>query len=57
MLDPDLKIRGRGGGVGGIDPVIKKVFLVLRASVWSKNKGETTASTHATIPNIVGPTT
>ena len=37
MPDPDLKIRGRGWGEG---PVIKKVFSVLRASVWSKNKGE-----------------
>ena len=39
--DPDLEIKG-GGGVGGgkrrRSP--KKLFSALRASVWSKNKGE-----------------
>ena len=38
--NPDLKIRGRGKGGWWEGPVIKKVFLVLWASVWSKNKGE-----------------
>ena len=53
MQDPDLEIRGaRSGGGGGVvlgkgghpDPYIrgaqspKKVFLALRASVWSKIK-------------------
>ena len=45
--DPDLKIRGGGGVVGGHpDPYIRvggvqspKKFSTLRASVWSKNKG------------------
>ena len=34
MPDPDLKIRGWGGR----SP--KKFFWALRASVWSKNKGD-----------------
>ena len=47
MADPDFEIR-RGGGLGGghPDPEIrertrspKKIFSVLRASFWSKNKG------------------
>ena len=38
--NPDLKIRGRGKGGWWEGPVIKKVFLVLWASVWSENKGE-----------------
>ena len=44
MADPDLQIRGKGGG-GHPDPeirgggavFIKKCFLALRVSVWSKN--------------------
>ena len=47
MAEPDLQIRGEGGG-GHPDPEIrrrgggavnKKYFPALRASVWSKNKG------------------
>ena len=48
VADPDLQIRGRGGGWGshphpeirgGGGGLKKKIcFLVLRASVWSKNK-------------------
>ena len=34
MPDTDLKIRGGGGGC------LKDFFSALRASVWSKNKGE-----------------
>ena len=44
MADPDLQIRGEGGG--HLDPEIrgrpglkKYIFSALRASVWSKNKG------------------
>ena len=42
MPDSDLEMGGGGGGgerekVGGRSP--KEVFLALRASVWSKNKG------------------
>ena len=44
MVDPDLQIRGGGGGRhpdseirGG--PGLKKNFLALWASFWSKNKG------------------
>ena len=41
MPDSDLEMGGEGGGerekVGGRSP--KEVFLALRASVWSKNKG------------------
>ena len=49
MSDPDLQIRWRGGGGGGGrssrpldkgEAVSKNIFSVLRASVWSKNKGE-----------------
>ena len=46
MADPDLQISGRGGGHpdpeirGGGGGVLKKFFPALRASVWSKNKGE-----------------
>ena len=46
MANPDLQIRGRGGGGypdheirGGGGPVSKKFFSVPLASVWSKNKG------------------
>ena len=49
VLDPDLEIRGRGGGGGGVGVIQtlrqgggrspKKIFLALRASFWSKNKG------------------
>ena len=48
VADPDLQIRGGGGGKGGHpDPEIrgeggwspKKFFSALQASVWSKNKG------------------
>ena len=44
MSDPDLQISG--GGFGRTDPEIRgggrseKIFSALRASVWSKNKGE-----------------
>ena len=48
MPDSDLEMGGRAGGgggerekVGGRSP--KEVFLALRASVWSKNKGGTWA--------------
>ena len=43
MADPDLQIRGEGGG--HLDPEIrgalvsKKFFSALWASVWSKSKG------------------
>ena len=37
-VDPDLQIR-RGGGEKREDPVSKKTFSALWASVWSKNKG------------------
>ena len=43
--DPDLEIRGGGGGGRSSRPLDsgerspKKVFSALRASVWSKNKG------------------
>ena len=33
MADPDLQIKGGGGGV-----VSKNIFAALRVSVWSKNK-------------------
>ena len=33
MADPDLQIKGEGGGM-----VSKNIFAALRASVWSKNK-------------------
>ena len=44
MLDPDLQIRGGGGGSHPDPeireaPVLKKHFSALQASVWSKNKG------------------
>ena len=35
MADPDLQIRGGGGGGDGL----QKIFLALWASVWSKNMG------------------
>ena len=35
--DPDLQIGGGGGGGGGLKTYF---FSVLRASVWSKNKGK-----------------
>ena len=44
-MDPDLQIRGEGGGGGHPDPEIrgtpvsKKYFFALRASVCFKNKG------------------
>ena len=45
MADPDLQIRGWGGGgyldleiKTGIGPGLKNVFSVLWVSVWSKNK-------------------
>ena len=45
-MDPDLQIRGGGGGVGHPDPEItggtlspKTFFSALWASFWSKNKG------------------
>ena len=39
VADPDLQIGGGGGGGGG--GALKKFFFsVLRASVWSKNKGK-----------------
>ena len=41
VVDPDLQIRGGGGGrereKGG--PSLKKPFSAPQASVWSKNKG------------------
>ena len=44
-MDPDLQIRGEGGGgPGHLDPEIrgssspKKLFRALWVSVWSKNK-------------------
>ena len=44
--DPDIKIKGGGGGrAGHQDPQIRrgkvstKFFSALQASVWSKNKG------------------
>ena len=47
VADPDLQIRGRGGGShpdpeirGGGSGLKKKFFSALRASVWSKTKGE-----------------
>ena len=33
MADPDLQIKGEGGGM-----VSKNIFAALRISVWSKNK-------------------
>ena len=38
MPDPDLEITGVGGGGGGV-MVSKRIFWVLQASVWSKNRG------------------
>ena len=44
--DPDLEIKGGGGGghpdpeIRGRSPVSKISFSALRASVWSKNKGD-----------------
>ena len=38
VADPDLQIRGVGGGGG--KGVSKKIFSAFQASVWSKNKGE-----------------
>ena len=35
VTDPDLEIRGGGGGGWGVESPNKKI----RASVWSKNKG------------------
>ena len=53
MADSDLQKRDGGGGgmeggrssrprdkAGGVGPGLKKFFLSLRDSVWSKNKGE-----------------
>ena len=49
MQDPDLEIRGEGGGRssrpldeegGGAGGLQKKFFSAPRTSVWSKNKGE-----------------
>ena len=44
VADPDLQIRGRGGGhpdpeIRERGPVSKIYFSALRASFWSKNKG------------------
>ena len=50
MPDPDLEIRGGGGGWGESSRPLdkreevgvgspKNIFSALRASVWSKNKG------------------
>ena len=45
VADPDLQIRGGGGGEGGHpDPkirgaVLKNFFSTFQASVWSKNNG------------------
>ena len=36
--DPDLEIKGGGGGKRRRS--LRKLFSALRASVWSKNKGE-----------------
>ena len=38
MADPDLQIKGGGGGV-----VSKNIFAALLVSVWSKNKVRTRA--------------
>ena len=49
VTDPDLQIRGEGGGGSHSDPEIrgggleKNIFSALRASVWSKTKGEARA--------------
>ena len=44
LADPDLQIRWRGGRssrpLDKGEAVSKNIFSVLRASVWSKNKGE-----------------
>ena len=45
LADPDLQIRWSGGGRSSRpldkgEAVSKNIFSVLRASVWSKNKGE-----------------
>ena len=59
MADPDLQIRGKGGG-GHPDPEIrggggqslKKCFSALRVSVWSKNKGGGGAGSPGPLPWI-----
>ena len=40
ILVPDSDLEIKGGGVGAVS---KGIFSALRASVWSKNKGETQA--------------
>ena len=61
MVDPDVQIRGGGGGAGHPDPEIrggtslkKKIFSALWASVWSKNKnvGPCPGSATGIVPDI-----
>ena len=51
VVDPDLQIRGGGGGGKREGPVSKKTFSALWASVWSKNKGGG-AGPHGLLPWI-----